>query len=86
MFGLKEAHRQQDKVGLNDFWLVLFHHQRPSAFWVGLPFYLLHLDTCHLSILSEELEGVDVPTTDAAFFVAAGRLEDDRPVGPRRTA
>jgi hypothetical protein len=82
MLWLEEAHSQQNQLGLNDFGLALLYHDGASTLWVGLPFNLLNFYASEMAILSQELQGIDVPAACATFFVARGGLEGARPVGP----
>ena len=70
MLWLQKSHRQQHEFGLDDFGLAPLYHDGPTALWIGFPVNLLHLHTCQLTILAQELQGVDVPATGATLLVA----------------
>ena len=83
MLGFQEPHSQQDQLGLDNLELTGFHHQRTTTFGIGFPVDRLNADARNLSVLTEELERVDVPATGTTFLMRRSGLEDDWPVRPR---
>ena len=82
MFGLEESHGQEHELGLDNLWLSLLYHNGTSAFGIGFPIDLLNLDTCKFTVLTQELKGIDVPTTGTTFLMTRCGLEGAGPVGP----
>jgi len=77
MLWLQEAHGEEYQFGLDDLRLTLLNHNGASTFWVWLPVYLLNFYSCKFAVLTQELEGVDVPTT-RAFACKAEKLDSIR--------
>ncbi len=69
VFGFQEAHGQQTEFCLDDFRLALLNHDGTTAVGIGLPIDFLHFHARQLSVLTEELKGVDVPSSRTSFFV-----------------
>ena len=75
VFGLQEAHGQQTELGLDDFRLTLLDHDGTTAVGIGFPIDFLYFHTSELPVLTQELQGVDVPSSRASLFVRRGGLE-----------
>ena len=83
MLGLQEAHGEEDELGLDDLRLTLLDHYRTTTFRIWFPIDFLNFHTCQFAVLTEEFEGVDVPTSDASLLMRRGGLQRARPVRPR---
>ena len=82
VFGLEEAHSQENKFGLDDFRFALLNHDGTTTVGIGFPVNLLNLYTCEVTIFADEFEGIDIPTTCAAFFMTRCSLQGARPLRP----
>ena len=82
MLWLEETHGQQNKFCFDNLRLSFFHHYGAAAIGIRLPIYFLDFHASQFAILTHELQGVDVPTTDASFFVTRSGLEGAGPVRP----
>ena len=82
MLWLQESHGQQNEFGLDDFGLTFLYHDGATALRVWLPVDFLNFHACQLAILTQELQGVDVPSPGTSFLMRRGGLEGARPVGP----
>ena len=83
MFRFQESHRQKHHVCLYRLFPAGRFHHRPSCPGFRLPLDFLHFRTCHLAVLSDESESGQAPSPGAPFFMAAARLQDQRPLRPR---
>ena len=75
---MHEAHRQEDQVGLDHLLLARQLHLRATTVGIGQPSHLFHLHAFQRVLLADEAVGGQVPTTDAALFVAAAGLQHHR--------
>ena len=75
---MHEAHRQEDQVGLDHLLLARQLHLRTTTVGIGQPSHLFHLHALQRVLLADEAVGGQVPTTDAALFVAAAGLQHHR--------
>ena len=69
MLWLQESHSQQNQLGLDDFGLTLLYHDGATTLWVWLPVDFLNLHASQFAILTQELQGIDVPSAYATFFM-----------------
>ena len=83
MFRLQESHSEKDKFGFNDLGLALLYHDGATTIGIGLPVDFLYFHTRQSSILTNKLEGIDVPTTRTTLLMRRSGLQGTGIVWPR---
>ena len=69
MLWLQESHGQQYQFSFYNLGLALLNHDGATAFGIWFPIYLLYFYAGKLTVLTQELKGVNVPTAGAALLM-----------------
>ena len=79
MLWLEEAHGQQCHIAWDDFLMPVKFHNGSSAVWIRFPDNTFHLGPSELTVLANEVVGVEKPAALTTLLVAAGSLQHHRP-------